>query len=92
MCVINKAYDKNIFKNDAKIKAKLIMLKIIYEGRLKSFEPNIKTSNFSVKFNFIFPHSLLLSRYIFPSDAPTPLIHSNNTERLALQNRRLRMR
>ncbi|KYN27520.1 hypothetical protein ALC57_03089 [Trachymyrmex cornetzi] len=55
-----------------------------YEGRLKSFEPNIETSNFSVKFNFIFPYSLLLSRYIFSSDAPTPLIHSNNTEHLAL--------
>src|SRR5947199_2500410 len=54
----------------------IIYIGHIYEARLKSFEPNIETSNFSVKFNFIFPHSLLLSRYIFPSGAPTPLIHS----------------
>jgi len=62
-----------------------------YESRLKSFQPNTKTSIFFVRICFIFLHSLLLNRYFFHT--PIPLIRSNNTSslRLALQNSFLRM-
>ena len=58
----------------------------MYEGGLKSFRPNKDIRHFFLKIVFISLHSLLVSLYTSPSDAPISPARPNSTCRLSLQN------